>query len=208
MRLPNPALSPFLKAVPTIPPLVETGAPRLLAAYRDKNLVRDISLDDVLADLGAHPLSIAEATACFMWWQGLAANRGYSPALVTKLKDAAMLSVQGDGGPEDLQIFALGSFKTFLNPSVVPSQLPLPAHTLPFGLSKSVPNADLGRIFGFEELSLVEWAKHLVSPAMTGANSRAETNLLLSPPFAEKVGWLRRAHPRPRRRLTSPSDSL
>ncbi|KAL8283592.1 hypothetical protein RQP46_005387 [Phenoliferia psychrophenolica] len=187
VRLPNPALSAFLKSVPTIPPLIEAGAPRLIAAYRDKNIVRDISLEDVLADLGAHPLSIPEATACFKWWLGLAANRGYSPSLLSKLKDAAMLSVSADGDKDNIQIFPLGGFTSFLNPSVVPSQLPLPPHTLPFGLTKSLANADLVRVFGFEELSLSDWIKYLVSPALTGAKAKVETNLLLSPPFAEKV---------------------
>ncbi|KAK4698280.1 hypothetical protein P7C70_g8001, partial [Phenoliferia sp. Uapishka_3] len=191
VRLPNPALSAFLKAVPTIPPIIESGAPRLLAAYREKHLVRDISLEDVLADLGAHPLSVNEATACFKWWLGLAANRSYTPALLTKLKDASMLQIGGESTAgqkdNDVQIFPLGGFKTFLNPSVVPSTLPLPPTTLPFGLTKSFSSADLTRVFGFEELSLAEWARYLVSPPMIGANAKAETSLLLSPQFAEKV---------------------
>ncbi|KAM0748229.1 hypothetical protein T439DRAFT_328208 [Meredithblackwellia eburnea MCA 4105] len=191
VRLPNPALAGFLKAVPTIPPSFEIAAPRLLATYREKNLVRDISLDDVLNDLGAHPLTIPEAILCFKWWLGLAANRSYSPHLIGKLKDAAMLSYARDDttdeGKNDVSIAPLGGFRTFLNPSVVASSLPLPKHNLPFSLSKSFNAQDLSRVFQFEELSLVDWTKHLISPELTGKDANVDTNLLLSQPFAEKV---------------------
>lgn len=188
MRLPNPALAGFLKEVPTIPPLFEAGAPRLLTIYREKSLVRDISLEDVLGDLAAHPLAITECVLCFKWWLGLAANRSYNTSLLTKLKDAAMLSFVPEGADaKDIQIHPLGAFKTFLNPSTVPAHLPLPVHALPFSLTKTFTSTDLVRVFQYEELGLVDWAKHLVSPAMVAGTAKLETNLLLSPQFAEKV---------------------
>lgn len=169
-----------------------------MSALRSRDLVRDISLEDVLADLGAHPLSVekGEAGECLKWWMSLASNRSYDSRLLVRLKDAAMLSVKdGAGGGGDGRILPLGGFKTFLNPKVISVDLPLPDHTLPFELTRSFNGADLARVFQLEELSLVDLARHVVSPALIGKEANADTNLLISPHFAEKVlhtlarGW-------------------
>ncbi|GAA5897454.1 hypothetical protein JCM8208_003276 [Rhodotorula glutinis] len=198
LRLPSPQLAGFIKAIPVVPALIADNAPRFLAVLRDRDLIRDISLEDIFADLGAHPLTIVEATALFKWWTTLASNRSYDPRLVQRLKDAAMLSVPASPtstDSSDVRIHALGGFRTFLVPKVVPADLPVPEHTLPFDVSRSVANADLVRIFGFHELGLLEWARFLVGPSMRGKSAKSETDVTASPVFAESVlavlakGW-------------------
>lgn len=186
LRLPNPALSPFIKSIPIIPDHIAAGAPSLITTLRERSLVRDISLDDVLTDLGAHPLSITEAQEAFKWWLTLAQNRSYNSSLLSRLKDAAMLVVPDPDTKED-RVFPLGAFKFFLNPKTVPTDMPLPVETLPFDLTKSMNPADLVKVFAFGELGLVDLARHVVSPGMIGKVAKAETNVLVSPHFAEKV---------------------
>lgn len=189
LRLPSPQLAGFIKAIPVVPALIAENAPRFLAVLRDRDLIRDISLEDIFADLGAHPLTVVEATALFKWWTTLASNRSYDPRLVQRLKDAAMLSVPASPSSDatDVRIHPLGAFRTFLVPKVVPADMPVPEHTLPFELSRSVANADLVRIFGFQELSLLEWMRFLVGPTMRGKSAKSETDLASSPAFAESV---------------------
>ncbi|GAA5934189.1 hypothetical protein JCM3775_006930 [Rhodotorula graminis] len=198
LRLPSPQLAGFIKAIPVVPALIAENAPRFLAVLRDRDLIRDISLEDIFADLGAHPLTVGEATALFKWWTTLASNRSYDPRLVQRLKDAAMLSVPTSptsSDPTDVRIHPLGAFRTFLVPKVVPADMPVPEHTLPFDLSRSVANADLVRIFGFQELSLLEWVRFLVGPTMRGKSAKSETDVTASPVFVESVlavlakGW-------------------
>lgn len=145
--------------------------------------MRDISLEDVLADLATHPLKIEEAEHCFKWWISLAADRSYNPALLSKLKEAAMISISNP----DTRIYPLAGYKTFLNPKLISVDLPLPEHTLPFALTRSFAATDLSRVFQFEELSLLQWVRYLLSLPMTGVGAKADTNLLVSPHFAEKV---------------------
>lgn len=115
----------------------------------------------------------------------MANNRSYDHRLLARLKEAAMLSVKGANGEE--RILPLGGFKTYLNPKIISVDMPIPDHTLPFELSRTFTGADLSRVFQFEELSLVDFAKHVVSPQLIGKEAKADTNVLVSPHFAEKV---------------------
>jgi len=187
LRLPNAQLAGFIKEIPVVPESVATGAPRFLAVLRDKGFIRDIDLDDVFSDLSSHSLTIKEATACLQWWLNLASNKSYESRLLTRLKDAAMLSVSSPTKEADVSIYPFGGFKTFLNAKVIPVDLPLPEHTLPFELSRQFTYSDLNRVFQFSELSLADWLRHLLSSSMTGKDARIDTNIFQSPPFAERV---------------------
>ncbi|BGP21645.1 ubiquitin system component Cue [Rhodotorula toruloides] len=195
LRLPSPHLAGFIKSTPVVPPLVAEGAPRFLFVLRDKGFIRDISLEDIFVDLSSHSLTANEAAGCFKWWTSLASNPSYDPRLLTRLKDVAMLSVPDSSSPDGTRILPLGAFETYVNPKVVPVDMPLPEHTLPFELSRQLSHSDLGRVFGWKELSLLEWLNYLTSQSMTGKSASVDTNLLASPPFAEKVlavfakGW-------------------
>lgn len=187
LRLPSPQLAGFVKTIPVVPATIADGAPRFLTTLRDRGLVRDISLDDVFADLSSHALTLDEAAECFKWWTTLAADRSYSPRLLDRLKEATMLSVPEAEGSSEVTIRPLDAYRTFVNPKIVPLDMPLPAHTLPFALSRQLANGDLVRVFGFRELSLVDWFRHVTSPALSGKTAPADTNLLLNAVFAEKV---------------------
>ncbi|KWU45472.1 hypothetical protein RHOSPDRAFT_28836 [Rhodotorula sp. JG-1b] len=187
LRLPSPQLAGFVKSIPVVPATLADGAPRFLTTLRDRGLVRDISLDDVFADLSSHALTLDEAAECFKWWRTLAADRSYSPRLLDRLKEATMLSVPETGGSSEVAVRPLDAYRTFVNPKIVPLDMPLPAHTLPFSLSRQLASGDLVRVFGFRELSLVDWFRHVTSPALSGQTAPADTNLLLNAVFAEKV---------------------
>ncbi|GAA5986839.1 hypothetical protein JCM11641_007813 [Rhodosporidiobolus odoratus] len=197
LRLPSPQLKGFIKSIPVVPELLATGAPKFLAFLRDKNLIKDISLEDVFADLGAHPLTVPEAVECFKWWTTLASNKGYDVRLLHRLKDSAMLSVPdlSTNSSTKSRIFPLGAFKTFVNPKTIPTDLPLPVHTLPFDLSRQLPQGDLSRVFGVSELSLLGWVRYLLGEGMSGKGSKVDTDVCVNSAFAEKVlavlakGW-------------------
>lgn len=187
LRLPSPQLAGFVKSIPVVPTAIADGAPRFLSTLRDRGLVRDISLDDVFADLSSHALTIDEAAECFKWWTTLAADRSYNIRLLDRLKEATMLSVPEAEGSAEVTIRSLDVYRTFVNPKVVPLDMPLPAHTLPFTLSRQLSAGDLVRVFGLRELSLLDWFRHVSSPALLGGSALSDTNLLVNPAFAEKV---------------------
>lgn len=159
----------------------------MMNTLRDKNIVRDISLEDVLADLATNAMTIPEAVECFKWWSALAKNISYNSSLLQRLKDSALISIGDVNSKEGIAIQSLGSYKSFLNPKIISVDNPLPPHTLPFELSRSFTPDQLTQVFGFAELSLVEWVRYLASANMSGKGAKPETDLLSSPHFAERV---------------------
>ncbi|KAM0793307.1 hypothetical protein ACM66B_000766 [Microbotryomycetes sp. NB124-2] len=183
-RTPNPALSAFLKGVPVVPDKLVEGAPNMIGALRSRDLIRDITLEDVLQDLSVNALTLSEAVKCLQWWIGLASNSIYDGRLLVRLKDAALLSLPDENGSE--RIVPLSQFRTFLNPKTIPVDLPVPDHTLPFEITKSFSHNDLSHVFDLQPLSLTDWATFITSRKMTGVDAESDTNVLTSPHFAEK----------------------
>lgn len=153
-------------------------------------------MEDILLNLSLHALEIGETVDCFKWWIGLALNRSYNPALLDRLKEAAMISVPDPVKKGEVSIFPLSSFKAFVNPKIIPVEFPTPEYTLPFEITRSIPGGDLVNVFKFHELSLLDWVEYLLSGAMVGPGAKSETNVLLSPQFAEKVSLISRHLPR------------
>lgn len=179
----------------------------MMNTLREKNIVRDISLEDVLGDLATNAMTVPEAVECFKWWSALAQNTSYNPSLLQRLKDSALISIGEVNSKEVLAIQSLGSYTTFLNPKTISVDNPLPPHTLPFELSRSFTADQLSQVFGFAELSLVEWMRYLASAVMSGKGAKPETDLLSSPHFAEKVWKFLRIKSCPRV-LTSPPSQI
>lgn len=190
VRLPNPELT-FYES-PTLQQTISTTS--FATLLRNRNIVRDISLDDLITDLGTHTLNTASLIAVFKFWINLASNRSYDPSLLNRLKNSAMLSlpsiIASDAGNsreenDDVRIASLAMFKTFLNPKVIPVDAgSLPAHTLPLTVTARFSAGDLVKVFQLEELSLVQWVEHVVE--MT-REAPAASNVLLSAQYAEKV---------------------
>ncbi|KAK4046064.1 hypothetical protein OIV83_006387 [Microbotryomycetes sp. JL201] len=184
-RTPNPALSAFLKGVPVIPDKLVDGAPNMIGALRARGLIGDISLDDVLQDLSANALTEPEAVKCMQWWIGLASNSIYDARLLVRLKEAALISLRDPNGGE--RVVPLSQFRTFLNPRSIPADLPLPDHCMPFDITKSFLHNDLVHVFDLQPLSLTDWAAFITSRKLTSPDAKTETNILVSPQFAEKT---------------------
>lgn len=188
VRLPNPELSSFIRQIPLVPLEAAKESAVFLDKLKERRMIRDISFDDVFAELNARALNIEEMKACLTWFIGLTRLQGYDPSLVAKLKSSAMVvCAVAEGGKTEDRIAPLSGARTFVNPKSIPTDLPLPLHTLPFELTKSLRHDELVRVFGFSELSITDWLRRVLSPDLVGSSSPPDTNLLVSPAFAETV---------------------
>lgn len=95
----------------------------------------------------------------------------YNRGLLTRLQNAAILTIDDGYAP-------LASFQTFLNPKLIPLDLPLPSHSLPFAISKALPTNQLESTFELAQLSLAVWVQFLVSAKKIGAGTDANPELL------------------------------
>lgn len=183
-RMPNKELSTFIKSTPTISQAALDAASPFFDELRSRNMISDITIDDIVKELSARALPVAEMVAALQWWIKLSFNRDYAPHMKTRFVNSAMISL--DTGTPQERIVPLNSIKYYLDPRLVPTDLPLPADVLPYSVSKHLKTSDLLNVFDWRELPITSEIAHLLSPAMT-ASGQVETNMLVSPHFSEKV---------------------
>ncbi|KAJ1020756.1 hypothetical protein NDA16_004147 [Ustilago loliicola] len=192
IRIPNALLSDFIKDLAVIPPDHVEEAPDFVREVRSRNLVQDITMDDVFQELSSRALTPAEMVACLKWWVSVAAHPSYDISLRSKLLNNAMLTIadpKDAAVPEKIQPLSLVRF--YLNTSRLPTDVPLPDSCLSYDVSKSFTTNELSRVFGWSELTVSAWTKNLVQISVqaqrSGSTAVAETNIQTSPAFAEKV---------------------
>lgn len=184
VRLPSTELKKFLSDLAVITPSTLDEAPRFVARLREQHLLKEVGLEDVVKALGSKPLNEKETVDCLAWWQNVATVEGYTPQIRSRLLDAAVL-VQDNG-----KIVPLSIIETFVKPqtSSIPTDMPLPSHTLPYTTTKELRGATIYNTFGWTELTLLQYITFLIKPPMSGtAGADLETDVRSSPAFAERV---------------------
>ena len=188
VRLPDAVFTPFLKQLPVLPDEVTTGAPLMVSSLQSRGMIKAITFIDVLAELRSRPLSEEEMTACLKWWIGLHDQSLNSnlPAIRTELLNAAVLSTSNVGTGQEM-IIPLSSIKRYINPKSIFVHLggPMPDDAIPQSVTKSFDPESLALRFPWTELSIVDWLKHLTSPAVMARD--AEHDISRSASWAELI---------------------
>lgn len=184
IRMPNDQLLEFAPDLPVVTPATLTDASKAVARLRERGLLRDITFEDIVKQLGERPLTEKEMIACLKWWQQIAATDGYEVQARNHLLDAAVLITDSS------KVVPLSAVKTYVNPqaSSVPTDMPLPPDTLPYSVTKDLKGQHITRIFGWQELTLAHYVRFLVNPPMSGrSGSDPETDVRVSAAFSERV---------------------
>lgn len=189
IRLPDPAFAGFLKQLPVLPDEVLANAPEMVASLQGRGLIKAITFEDVLEQLGSGPLNEDETVACLKWWTGLnkqGADIKHAPR--TKLLNTAVLNMGTPGGKDERTI-PLNSIRTFINTrtinNIIPLDGPLPGHLLPVSISKLFTPDNLSTAFPWTELTISEWVAYICSPAVRKAD--VSHDLAISATWAERV---------------------
>ncbi len=196
VRLPNPSFSAFLKDLPVVPTEIMEKASLMVETLKTRDLLHEITFTDVLKELAARPLGKDELIACLKWWVNVWNTAVGSRDLVMvrkQLIDAALLSTKENGTEE---IIPLNMIRTFVNirtmGSILPLDSPMPPHTLPLSVSRSLQAEELQSALGWSELSVVDWLRFVVERSSAGTPSssnqgNAEFDVAVSSHFAERV---------------------
>nr|XP_019011143.1 uncharacterized protein I206_04455 [Kwoniella pini CBS 10737]OCF49924.1 hypothetical protein I206_04455 [Kwoniella pini CBS 10737] len=191
VRMPSADLQKFLPDLPVITPSAIEEASKSIARLRERSLLKEVTFDDVVKQLNDRPLTEKEMVDCLTWWQAIASMDGVNPSVRNKLLEAAIL-IQDNG-----KVLPLSTVQTFVKPhnAVIPSDMPLPDHTLPYSLTKDLKANSIYTIFGWTELSVLQYITFLINPPLSNSTEAlTETDIRVSPEFAEKVlGMLGRA---------------
>ncbi|WRT66409.1 uncharacterized protein IL334_003365 [Kwoniella shivajii] len=184
VRMPSADLQKFLPDLPVITPSAIEEASRSIARLRERSLLRDVTFDDVVKQLNDRPLTEKEMVDFLSWWQGIAGMDGFNVSIRAKLIDAAIL-IQENG-----KVIPLSTVQTFVKPhnATIPTDMPLPPHTLPYTITKDLKANSIYTIFGWTELSLLQYITFLVnSPMSNDSQASAQTDIRVSADFSEKV---------------------
>jgi hypothetical protein len=189
VRLPNPVFAGFLKSLPVLPDgWADEG---FVASLQVQRMIREISDEDVLRELNQRPLNEEEMVGCLKWWIGEAKQNPKNSNVTrfrVRLLDVAVLSMKMPGTGEE-KIIPLNSIKAYINAKklggLLPMDGPLPPHVLPPGFSKYFNPDMLSVAFGWDELTLLDWVRHITSP--TVLKSDIEHDITRSAPWAERV---------------------
>ena len=186
VRMPDPALSAFLSGLPVFPEELLESSKLMVAALREKGMLKDITFADVLKELRDRPLSEEEMVACLQW---LIDTSQQNPEDIDNIRQelisVAVLTVGSpDGGERTIR---LKEIQTFLDLSKVaaPTDGPLPGNLLPIGVSRKFDPTQLQRSLQWRELTVLEWVQHIADPAIY--TQKSEYNIVESPAWADRV---------------------
>lgn len=155
VRFPSAMLADFCREIPVLPPAHIEAAEVFVLQLRRRSLVQDITMDDVFAELARRPLTPTEMIACLQWWCRVAEHPSYDPSLRRQLVRAAVVATD-DG------VQALSDVETVLHTGKLPPSVPLPPTCLVYAVSRPFSPADLGRVFGWRELSVAAWVQYMI----------------------------------------------
>ena len=173
VRLANPMLDKFLPNLSVLARTLESEADLFVGRLRERGMLSDIALTDVIAELNSAPLNEDQFLACVDWWKQIVNLFQYNSSIRDRLMEATVVTIK-DSVTEVEKIVSLGVIKTFLNPNMIPAEVPLPADTAPYTISKRLQSADMINIFGWHELGIAEWARTLSERDFQGSADAAE----------------------------------
>ncbi|RIA98304.1 hypothetical protein C1645_812855 [Glomus cerebriforme] len=169
VRIPNSEMAGFIKTIPFVPKIIFEQCYIFFRKVKNMNLIKELTLDDVLYELDSRTLSEDEITDLLKWWISYRSKETNVNA--TKVAQFLQFARIDDNSR------SLNKIRYFLNPGIVPPDVDVPAETLPFVISKKLKSQDLEKWVGWSELSLINWARFIVN----------KPELENDPTFAKKV---------------------
>jgi len=186
IREPDPVFSQFLKYLPVLSDSVMQDGALMVKALQNQGMVSPITFHDVLSELRQHPLNEEELVACLKWWINFpSGTSGVDMERIRTelLKAGVLCPTNGDG-----RVLPLSSVQSFINArnlgAHIPLDGPLPVSLMPLGVTKHFMPAQLNS-FGWKELTMVDWLKHISRPDIMGDNPTYD--FTKSPEWAERV---------------------
>ncbi|CAG7850452.1 SubName: Full=Uncharacterized protein {ECO:0000313/EMBL:CCA72144.1} [Serendipita indica DSM 11827] len=205
VRVRSPEMEKFVKTLPIVPKEIQDGAPDVIGLLQGRNMIRQITFDDIIGEMRGRCFEEEEMIECLKWRVGLPRQAAFDQHFREQFLGAGVFRVAAkpkngaadQKGGQDERVIPLATIKTFVNPSgLVPLEGPFPSSTLPlpFSTTKGLSFAAFSELFGWNPFSINDWVIFLSSKP-PAESPGAEHDISLSPIFAEKVlsaiakGW-------------------
>lgn len=182
-RLPDPDMDSFVKTIPTVSAALVKQCDVAIKKLETTSQLKRLGLDDVFRELEARSLDMQEMTALLKWWCEASTR---DPAVADERSRVRLMQI-GVVALLKGNTLPLASIKWWLNPRIVPGDVPLPREVLPYEMTKGLNLVVLAKCFNnWRELTLLDWVRFIAT----------HTDLSQAPAFAEKIlGVISRALP-------------
>ncbi|KAI7866109.1 uncharacterized protein EV154DRAFT_475102 [Mucor mucedo] len=176
-------LDTFIKNVPTLTHIMAQECKESLVKLEKLSMLVALGIKDVLAELETRSLKPEEMVACMKWW--IECNKGNkcipaaTRAVINEATRAEFLDAAVMDCGEDKGLLQLSHTRWWVNPKIIPLDMPFPHDTMPFSISKHFTTADLQSYFcDMSELTVYNWVKYIVA---------TKPELETSKEFAEQI---------------------
>lgn len=160
VRMPAETLS-FLGEVPLVPQELATKAYTFMLTLHNRGFISELTMADIRQGLESRALTSDELTE-FLKWSGAKLELQEIDAIgIRSLFEITVANIDFDSN-ETGRILSLGDVSTYINTAKITPTLPVPSDTIPFVFSKAIPIPQL-RMFGWVELSMVRWLRHMTT---------------------------------------------
>jgi len=167
----------FLENLPMLPKALADSAPEFVKALVDNRVLVEVTMADIVNQLESKALSGNQVSEFLKWAARQRLSGDMDPHVLRRLMEVAVISDEGTGVP-----LTLGNIRHTVNKSKLHDDIPLPADTIPFHITKSMALRDLEAL-GWSELGVVEWLNYLCSRKFPPV----EVDFTLNPEFAQLV---------------------
>lgn len=175
----------FMEGIPTLPEQLVSEAQTFVDRLIDYGLVTEVTVFDIRNALEKSALSAQQVHEYLVWLGQQSTSGKLDRHMVQDLLSVAVANEEAVDGKSG-RVLVLGSIKSFLNPSRIPTELPVPSWTMPFRYTKHLSKAEL-ESYGWEELQIVPWLRWLLEEAGNRSILSAEQDFTQSSKFAAQV---------------------
>ncbi|KAH6642709.1 hypothetical protein C7974DRAFT_301506 [Boeremia exigua] len=184
VRMPAETLS-FLNEVPMVPQQLATEAVAFMLNLHRRGFITELTMQDIRQGLESRALNEEELSE-FIRWCGAKLESGEIDIPGSRsLFENTVANVDIVPEKNSGRILALGDISTYVNPARITPTLPLPSDTIPFAFTKNMTAKQL-QMFGWIELSMVRWLRHLTTPPQLAEFTSSETLALAVLSLASK----------------------
>jgi hypothetical protein len=161
VRMPAETLS-FLGEVPMVPQELATEAVTFMLNLHNRGFISELTIQDIRHGLESRALNEEELSE-FLKWCGSKLESGELDIPGSRgLFDITVANIEIQPDKNSGRILALGDITTYVNPARISPSLPLPLDTVPYAFTRGMSVKQL-QMFGWIELSMVRWLRHMTS---------------------------------------------
>ena len=180
VRLATEDLSGFVEGIPVLPEAL--AASKLVMKLKEYGLVTEITFGDVKKELSAKALTTEQLVSFINWAGKKAIARQVDIPTMNSLLDNAVATIGDDQGG----IITLSSIKYFLQPKVIPPELPISPETIPFQFTKEASMQEL-QALGWDPLPVATWVRFIAGSSGSRNGLSQEQDITVSPKFSSQV---------------------